>query len=110
MNITVYGLTSCDTCKKALKSLHTAGHDVTYIDVRKDGVSAKNMAKFHHEFGATLCNTRSTTWRNLTESQRAKPVLELLAEHPTLMKRPVLEVGDSMYLGWTKDVQEKLLG
>ena len=46
----------------------------------------------------------------LDEAERARPPLELLADHPTLMKRPLIVDGDSMYLGWTKDVQAALAG
>ncbi len=105
MNITLYGLKNCDTCKKALKSLTAGGHQVTYIDVRADGVPAAKLAEFQSIFGDAITNTRSTTWRNLDEAQRERPVLDLLAESPTLMKRPVIETAGGSYLGWGKDVQ-----
>jgi arsenate reductase len=44
----------------------------------------------------------------LDEAARARPPLELLAEHPTLMKRPVIERDGSLHLGWAKDVQAAL--
>lgn len=105
MEITLYGLKTCDTCKKVLKSLVSAGHEVTYVDVRADGVPTAKLAEFQKIFGDALINTRSTTWRGLDEVQRARPALELLTENPTLMKRPVIEKTEGSYLGWTKDVQ-----
>jgi len=105
MRITLYGLKSCDTCKKALKTLQESGHDITYIDVRADGVGADKLAKFQCAFGQALVNTRSTTWRNLSADDRARPVLQLLLEYPTLMKRPVIDVDGMLSLGWGKDVQ-----
>ncbi|KAB7616386.1 arsenate reductase [Amylibacter sp. SFDW26] len=103
--MTLYGLKTCDTCKKALKSLSAAGHEVTYVDVRADGVAPAKLAEFQGLFGDALTNTRSTTWRGLDETQRARPALELIAENPTLMKRPVIETANGSYLGWGKDVQ-----
>ncbi len=106
----LYGLKSCDTCKKALKALGAAGQVVSYTDVRADGVTADDLRRFMTAFGDALVNTRSTTWRGLSEAERATPALELLQAHPTLMKRPVIEVDGHLYLGWGKDVQAALLG
>ena len=105
----LFGLKSCDTCRKAMKQLEAAGHDVTFIDVRADGVNADDLAKFHAKFDAALLNTRSTTWRGLSEVQRQGAPLVLLAEHPTLMKRPVIDDKGSLTLGWGKDVHAKFL-
>ncbi len=107
MKVTIYGLKSCDTCKKALKTLQEAGHDISYIDVRSDGIGADKLAKFHCEFGQALINTRSTTWRGLSADDRTRPALQLLLEHPTLMKRPVIDADGVLSLGWGKDVQAK---
>ena len=56
----------------------------------------------------TKSTGRSTTWRGLDEADRAKPPLVLLAEHPALMKRPLITNGDEMYLGWDKTTQAAL--
>jgi arsenate reductase len=55
-----------------------------------------------------LVNTRSTTWRGLGEDVRNQSHLDLLAAHPTLMKRPLIIDGDVLYLGWSKEVQTAL--
>ena len=104
----LYGIKSCDTCRKALKSIEAAGHSVEFVDVREAPLSSDELERFAEKFGDALTNTRSTTWRGLSESERARPVLELLAENPTLMKRPVIEA-DQLYLGWKQDVQDALL-
>lgn len=100
----LYGLKNCDTCRKAMKSLK----DVRFLDVRVDGVPASLLEQAFSEFGTALMNTRSTTWRQLTESERERPVLELLTEHPTLMKRPLIVEGDKLYLGWTAQTKTAL--
>lgn len=104
MDLTLYGLKNCDTCRKALKALQSAGHTVTYVDVRADGVGTDKLAEFHTAFGDALTNTRSTTWRGLSEAERQTPALDLLASHPTLMKRPVIEGASAPTLGWGKDI------
>lgn len=107
-DLTLYGLKTCDTCRKALKALEAAGNSVTYVDVRADGVSADVLAAWLEEHGDALINTRSTTWRGLDESDRARSASDpagLLKEHPTLIKRPVIVSGDDVTVGWSKAVQ-----
>lgn len=106
----LYGLKTCDTCRKALKALENAGIEVSFRNVRGDGVPAAVKARAWEAFGGKLLNTRSTTWRGLDAGERARAPLDLLADHPTLMKRPLIEAGDKLYLGWDKAVQGALLG
>jgi len=106
----IYGLKTCDTCRKARKALETAGHDVSFHDVREAPLSVEERQRFHAEFGEALINRRSTTWRALDEAARSRDPLTLLAEVPTVMKRPVIATEDRLYLGWGKDVQAALLG
>ena len=101
----IYGLKTCDTCRKAIKAIPEA----TFMDVRKDGVPAEMLEKAFEMFGDKLANRSSTTWRQLDEAARARPVLELIAEHPSLMKRPLIVDGDRMWMGWSKDVQSDFL-
>jgi arsenate reductase len=105
----LYGLKNCDSCRNAIRQIRASGQEITLIDVRADGVSAIDLERFFAEFGDALVNTRSTTWRGLTDTERAQPALELLAAHPTLMKRPVIDTGTTLALGWTKDVQAMFL-
>lgn len=105
-NVTLYGLKTCDTCRKALKMLPEAA----FVDVRADGVPADVLDAALAQFGDALVNTRSTTWRGLSETERARSHLDLLRAHPTLMKRPLIARNGDLYLGWTKDVQAVLLG
>lgn len=100
----IYGLKTCDTCRKATKALPEA----RFVDVRADGVPADVMAAALATFGDKLVNTRSTTWRSLSEDERQGAPQDLLAAHPTLMKRPLVADGSSLHLGWTKDVQAAL--
>lgn len=109
----LYGLKNCDTCKKALKALEAAGTEVGLIDIRAETDLAAKVPAWLEAVGAqALINTRSTTWRALDEAGRARAETDpmgLLIEHPTLIKRPVIETGDATHIGWTKDVQAALL-
>lgn len=100
----LYGLKNCDTCRKALKTLDVS----EFRDVRDDGVPEDVLKSAYDAFGETLLNRRSTTWRELSQEARARPVLDLLAAYPTLMKRPLIDTGTRLYLGWDKTVQAAL--
>lgn len=104
-----WGLKNCDTCKKAQKALTAAGYAPAVTDVRGDGVAPEDLARFHAAFGEALVNKRSTTWRGLSDEERAGDPLVLLAAHPTLMKRPVVEDGDRLTLGWDAKAQAEWL-
>ena len=105
-----FGLKSCDTCRKAQKALTAAGHDFTVVDVRADGVSDADLDRIVAAFGDTAINRASTTWRGLSDDERAQPAIALLKAYPTLMKRPVIEKDGEMTIGWKADVQAKYLG
>ena len=118
MKLTVYHLKSCDSCRKAIKAMQAAGHDLTLIDVRADGVPMAELIRIEKAVGwEKLLNTRSTTWRGLGEDDKAEmdaaKAIALMGEHPTLIKRPVIarnhsEGGALISVGWTKGVQAEL--
>jgi len=101
----LYGLKSCDSCRKATKALADRGYTPVYVDVRKDGVPADVMAAAFDTFGDALVNKSSTTWRGFTETQKASDPLALLQDNPTLMKRPLIVRNGAMTLGWKDDAQ-----
>jgi arsenate reductase len=110
MDLTVYHLKTCDTCRKAIKALNGAGHDVTLVDVRADGVPAAEIEKFVAALGyETVLNTRSTTWRGLDDADKsdltADKAIALMTEHPTLIKRPIITDGNQITIGWKAEAQ-----
>lgn len=104
MTTTIYGLKTCDTCRKAAKALP----DASFRDIRADPLDDTERAEFLAQFGEALINRSSTTWRGLSEDERALAPEDLLRAHPTLMKRPVIRAGSTLYLGWKPDVQAAL--
>jgi len=107
--LTLYGLKTCDTCRKARQAAEKAGKTVTFIDVRDTPLTADQLDHFLSVFGDALVNKKSTTWRNLSEEDRAQSPLNLLISHPTLMKRPVIKAA-TLTLGWSPEVQKQHLG
>ena len=110
----LYGLKNCDTCRKAKKALDAAGADYAFKDVREDGVTKAQITKWAKAVGwEKLLNKSSTTWRGLDEADKdsvtEKKAVALMAEHPTLIKRPVIEHDGAITVGWAKDVQSAYL-
>jgi len=111
-DLILYGLKTCDTCRKALKALEAAGRSTDFVDVRSDPGLAARLPGWIAAVGVdTLANTRSTTWRGLDEDERARlsgDAAGLLADHPALIKRPVIEAGGAVHVGWTPAVRAAL--
>ncbi len=110
----LFGLKNCDTCKKALKALKDAGRQPDFHDVRADGVTKAYLTKWARAAGwETLLNTRSTTWRGLSDKDKTqvdeKKAIALMEKHPTLIKRPVIEAGGKITVGWSKNTRDALL-
>lgn len=93
----LWGLKTCDTCRKALAALPGA----TFRDIRAQPLTGGEIAALLERFGDAAINRASTTWRGLTEDERTANPATLLAAHPALMKRPVIRRGGDWYLGWT---------
>ena len=113
-DLTLYGLKNCDTCKKAIGALEKAGHGVTFVDIRAEADLSAKVPGWLDAAGAdTLVNRRSTTWRTLSEDDKAAAdgdgATDLLVANPTLIKRPVIEAGGDVFVGWSKAEQAAFL-
>lgn len=106
----LYGIPTCDTCKKAQKALEAAGHAVQFRDVRREPLSAAEIDRLVGEFGDRIINKQSTSYRAFNDFLKASDPEAQIAAQPTVMKRPVIEAGDKIYLGWDDAVQAALLG
>lgn len=96
----VYGISTCDTCKRAMKDLAAMGHAPVFRDVRAAPLSADEIARLVQEFGDRIINRQSTTWRGLSDFMRESEAEVQLGHNPTLMKRPVIDHGGRLTLGW----------
>lgn len=105
----LYGLVACDTCRKARRALESAGRAVEFRDVRDAPLGDEERRRFLAAFGDRLVNRASTTWRGLSEGERQENPEALLATHPALMKRPVIAVGENLWLGWDASTQVAVL-
>lgn len=104
----LYGIPTCDTCKKAQKALEGAGHAVTFRDIRREPLSEAEIAEIVGEFGDRIINKQSTTYRGFSDFLRESEPEAQIAAQPTVMKRPLIR-GEKWHLGWDADVQAALL-
>ena len=105
--LTVYGLKSCDTCRKARKFLAEKDIDFRFHDVRDDGLDIQMLERWVSRIDwQKLLNRQSLTWRNIPEVDRADinidKALALIVENPTLLKRPVLESETLLAVGFSE--------
>ena len=92
---TLYGISNCDTVKKAQRWLTSNDVEFTFHDFRKDGLSEAQLQEWVAAVGwEALLNKRSTSWRALSDEQKAdlnqEKAIALMMEAPTLVRRPVL--------------------
>lgn len=93
--IKVYGIKNCDTVKKALQWLKENNVEHQLHDFRVEGLDQAWLSQAEAQFGwEALVNKRSTTWRNLSDEVKQnlnrEKALQVLAEQPTLIKRPII--------------------
>jgi len=115
MSITLYGISNCDTVRKARRWLSEHEVDYMFHDLRKDRLDEKMLQHWSKKAGwEILLNKRGTTWRKLPETVREKinqqSALKLMLEQPTLIKRPVLDAGNQIHVGFNTDHYTSLFG
>ena len=105
METTLYGITNCDTVKRARTWLNIMGIDYKLHDYKKLGCSTDQARQFldHFQMEAVL-NRRGTTWRKLSDDQKSDltedSVISLISEHPSLIKRPILQRKGDWLIGF----------
>ncbi len=111
--IAIFGIKSCDTVRKARKFLDTNDTTYQYHDFRQDGLDTNTLKKWVQQIGyEKLLNTRSTSWRQLNDDQKKdvseSSAIDLMLENPTLIKRPVLEMDDTLLVGFKESEYQRL--
>lgn len=113
--ITIYGIKNCDTMKKAFRWLDDHDFSYDFHDYKKDGADIEVLKKAIKAHGwETVINRRGTTWRKLPddikETMDADKAIEIAHETPSIIKRPILLIGDKLHIGFSEESYEELLG
>lgn len=101
----MYGITNCDTVKKARAYLEKKKINYTFHDFKKEPPTKKQIESWLTQVPCEeLLNMRGMTWRKLTDAQRANmnqtKAIQLMLEYPSIIKRPILEIGHKIILGF----------
>jgi len=113
--VTIYGIKSCDTMKKARAWLDAHRVAYRFHDYKSAGVDRATLEGWAREVGwETLLNRAGTTFRKLPDRDKEglteKKALALMAAQPSMIKRPVLEAGDVLIVGFKPEIYERALG
>ncbi len=107
--IKMYGIKNCDTIKKAQKFLINHQVDFEFIDFRDNPIDKTKLQTFVDKVTwENLINKRSTTYRNLNDEEKGNITLDLVLKNPTLIKRPILIIGDDIMVGFSEKNYLKL--
>jgi Spx/MgsR family transcriptional regulator len=112
--VTVYGIPNCDTVKRARAWLDERGVDYRFHDFKRDGLDAALAGRFVAALGPdTLINRRGTTWRKLDAAVQAQAgdaagAARLAVTQPSVVKRPVLDVGGALSAGFDATAWNRL--
>lgn len=106
--ITLFGIRNCDTMKKAWTWLDQAGVPYDFHDYKKQGIDRAHLEAWAAQVGwETLLNRAGTTFKKLPDADRqdiTEPkAIELMLAQPSMIKRPVLETGDKLLVGFKPD-------
>jgi Spx/MgsR family transcriptional regulator len=109
MSVTIYGIKNCDTMKKARSWLDT--HKVAYAfhDYKASGIDKTTLAEWTKAVGwETLLNRAGTTFKKLPDADKAnvteKKALALMLAQPSMIKRPVLNTGKKLIVGFKPEI------
>ena len=108
MKTTIYGIRNCDTMKKARAWLEAHGVDYDFHDYKSDGIDRATLEKWAKTVGwEVLLNRAGTTFRKLPDDAKQnideRKAIKLMLEQPSMIKRPVLEQGRTLLVGFTED-------
>ena len=108
MTLILYGISNCDTVKKARRWLDEQGVAYRFHDVRKDGLDAARLQRWIDAVGwEKLLNKAGTTFRKLPDDQKsgldAESAKALMLDQPAMIRRPVVEAADVVSVGFSPD-------
>lgn len=114
-SVTIYGIKNCDTMKKARTWLDDHGVAYAFHDYKAEGIDKASLEQWAKEVGwEILLNRAGTTFRKLPDAQREnvteKKAIALMLEQPSMIKRPVLDVGGKLIVGFKAEIYAKQFG
>jgi arsenate reductase len=109
---TIYGIKNCDTMKKARAWLDSHGVAYEFHDYKTAGIAKDKLKRWSDELGwETLLNRAGTTFRKLPDGDKEglneRKALALMLAQPSMIKRPVLEVGSKLLVGFKPEIYAK---
>jgi arsenate reductase len=112
--IKIYGIPNCDTMKKARRWLEANGIEYDFHDYKKLGVPEKNLKNWVKQTGwETILNKRGTTWRKLDDDLKDNideaAAIQVMLNNPSIIKRPILESGKLLLIGFDEDQYKRLI-
>lgn len=113
--LTIYGLSNCDSTKKAMAWLKQHNRAFTFKDYKVEGITKAKLEQWAQQVGwQTLLNKQSTTWRGLSKAEQdqaadAAGAIALMAQHTNLIKRPALEHGKGVLIGFKEAAYQGLV-
>lgn len=115
MTVTIYGIKNCDTMKKARAWLDKAGVQYAFHDYKSAGIDKAHLERWSKAVGwETLLNRAGTTFRKLPDTDKegltAAKAIKLMLEQPSMIKRPVLETGKALLVGFKPDDYKAAFG
>jgi arsenate reductase len=113
--VTIHGIKACDTMKKARDWLEAHGIPYVFHDYKTQGVQRATLEAWAGAVGwETLLNRAGTTFRKLPEADKAgldeAKAIALMLAQPSMIKRPVLEVGGALIVGFKPDIYAAAFG
>jgi arsenate reductase len=115
MAVAVYGIKNCDTMKKARAWLEAHGVAYAFHDYKTEGVTREKLEAWAKKAGwEVLLNRAGTTFKKLPDADRAdvteKKAIALMLAQPSMIKRPVVEKGATLLVGFKPEIYEKTFG
>jgi arsenate reductase len=112
MAITIYGIKNCDTMKKARVWLDSHGVAYSFYDYKAEGIDKARLQRWAKEVGwETLLNRAGTTFRKLDDAAKEglneSKAIALMLEQPSMIKRPVLDLGGKLVVGFKPEIYAK---
>ena len=107
--VTIYGIPNCDTTKKAMSWLNKRNISFSFHDYKTAGISEAKLNEWIGKAGLeTIFNKRSTTWKELTAAEQAMAsgragAIKLMIMHTSIIKRPIIESGNHLLVGYNED-------